>query len=203
VREKLSVSLRLSGLLTLLFAVVYGGANWLNSQRIDLHEFYFRWELGIPFVPWLIYVYLSLQLLLFLTIVVLDTQGLRLYAKAFTFATLAAAAAHLLLPARLGFPRPAVVPGYESIYRTLYALERPYNMVPSLHITYAAMTVLILTAEGGALWFRVVLWLWMALITASVLLVHQHHILDIAAGAALGSVAARYYRRERTAMVIR
>ncbi|MGH9723185.1 MAG: hypothetical protein ACRD8O_23485, partial [Bryobacteraceae bacterium] len=131
-REKLPLFWKLSALLTILFVVVYGGTNWINSQRADVHRLYFDWELGIPFVPWMMWVYFSLNLYLALTLFLLDVPGLKLYAKTFALATLVGGAVHLVLPARLGFDRPAI------------PLDMPYNLVPSMHVTYATMTASIL-----------------------------------------------------------
>ncbi|MEP6686074.1 MAG: hypothetical protein ABJB22_04785, partial [Verrucomicrobiota bacterium] len=48
--KSLAVSAGLSG----LFLVVYGGCNWITSQRSDVGLLSFEWERHIPFVPLLI-----------------------------------------------------------------------------------------------------------------------------------------------------
>src|SRR4051812_47978909 len=48
--------------LSALFLVVYGGCNWITSQRHDVGTFYFEWERAIPFVPFLILPYMSIDL---------------------------------------------------------------------------------------------------------------------------------------------
>jgi hypothetical protein len=41
---KFLIAARTSALLSLLFLVVYGGCNWLSSQRSDVGILYFEWE---------------------------------------------------------------------------------------------------------------------------------------------------------------
>src|SRR4026207_802316 len=48
--------------LSILFIVVYGWCNWINSQRHDVRTLYFEWERLIPFVPLMIAPYLSIDL---------------------------------------------------------------------------------------------------------------------------------------------
>ncbi|MGH9659706.1 MAG: hypothetical protein ACRD96_14250 [Bryobacteraceae bacterium] len=183
---------RLSAALTALFVVVYGGTNWINSQRSGHYRLYFDWELAIPFVPPMIYLYLSLNLFLALTLR-LDANALRAYAKAFALATVVAAAIHLALPARLGFDRR----GSGALYAWLYRIELPYNLFPSLHVAYTTMTGRALAGERSGPAFRAAVRLWAGLLVASVVFVHQHHLADVAGGIALGWLCAAYYRYER------
>lgn len=192
--SRLAVFLRSSVWLWILFLVVYGGTNWLNSRRAGPYHWFFGWELGIPFVPWMIWVYLSVNLLLSLALFVLDAAALRTFARVFALTTLAGAAVHLLAPTRLGFPRPDDVPGY-PVYRWLYAVELPYNMFPSLHVTYSAMTALILGRQSRRM--RGLVYAWAGLMAASVLLVHQHHIADVISGLALAWISYRFFLRLR------
>ena len=44
------------------FFVTYGFANWLAAQRADVPSLAFDWERAIPFVPWTIVPYWSIDL---------------------------------------------------------------------------------------------------------------------------------------------
>ena len=48
--------------LSVLFLVVYSGCNWITGQRSHVGSFYFQWERGIPFVPFMILPYMSIDL---------------------------------------------------------------------------------------------------------------------------------------------
>jgi len=182
---------RLAVPLSLLFAVVYFGTNWITARRTDNYQLYFDWELAIPFVPAMIYVYASLLVLLLLPAVTLSRFQLRALARALTITLFVAAVSYLLLPADLGFERPAYVPGYDTVFQTLYALEMPHNLVPSLHIACSILLIVTLFNNMSSLWIRFGLILWGILICASVLLVHQHHVLDVISGLLLGLVTYR------------
>jgi len=125
----------------ILFAVIYFGMNWITARRTDRYQLYFDWELAIPFVPAMIYGYASLLILLLLPAVTLSEPQLRALARALTITLFVAGVSYLLLFADLGFERPAYVPGYDTVFQTLYALEMPHNLVPSLNIACSILLI--------------------------------------------------------------
>jgi membrane-associated phospholipid phosphatase len=182
--------------LLLLFGVVYFGTNWITSRRTDTHRLYLEWELAIPLVPGMIYVYASLLVLLMVPAVTLTRAEMRALARALVAALFIAAAVYLLLPADLGFVRPGQVPGYNAVFQALYALEMPHNLVPSLHVAASILLIAALWRTLTPAWIRAGLLLWGVLLCASVVLVHQHHLLDVATGLLLGYLCYRLvYRR--------
>src|SRR6266516_7809676 len=48
--------------LSILFLVVYSGCNWITARRPGVGTFYFEWEQWIPFVPFMILPYMSIDL---------------------------------------------------------------------------------------------------------------------------------------------
>jgi membrane-associated phospholipid phosphatase len=163
-----------------LFFPVYGTVNWLTNQREDLLDLYLPTELAIPLVPEAIWVYLSMLLLFCLPIFTLSRERARNEALAAILGLFAAATIWLLLPGRLGFER--VLPaGYEALYGTIFALDAPHNLVPSLHVVFSTLTVLACGQNAPGL-ARFGLWIWLVCIMASTLLTHQHHVLDVATG---------------------
>ena len=174
-----------------LFAVVYFGTNWITSQRTGNYRLFFEWELAIPFVPGMIYVYASLLVLLLLPAVTLTRRQLPALARAMLATLFVASVIYLLLPAELGFERPGYVAGHDVVYQALYALELPHNLVPSLHIATSTLLIAAVLHNTSSRWIRLGLILWCMLICVSVLLVHQHHILDVISGLLLGIVNYR------------
>ena len=175
----------------ILFALVYFCTNWITSRRTGNHHLFFDWELAIPFVPSMIYIYMSLLVLLLLPAVILAKLQLIALARAMVVTLFIAAAIYLLLPADLGFDRPDHVPGYDAVFQSLYALELPHNLVPSLHIASSVLLIAAVRNNLSSPWGRAGLILWGILICASVLLVHQHHILDVISGLLLGYLSYR------------
>lgn len=92
-------------------------------------------------------------------------------------------------PLRLAHPRPELSGPWAEAYGWLGWFDRPYNLVPSLHV--AALVVL---WAAGCRRFgpRARPWLhaWALAVALSTLLSWQHHLLDVAAGAALGALAS-------------
>lgn len=180
-RREIAVSLLWVAVLTPLFVAVYGTTNWVASQRTPLGRFYFDWELQIPFVPQMVWGYLSLFAMFFLPMFALREPALHALCRRLALATVASGIFFLAMPAQLGFARPPSVPGYELVFGSLYLLDRPHNLLPSLHIAWSA---LLLHALRGASpgWLRRVFEVWFAIVCVSVVLVHQHHVLDVAGG---------------------
>ncbi len=177
-------------LLSAIFVVVYGGCNWLASQRRHTLRLYFDWELFIPLAPWMIWIYLSLFALFVLPVFCLNRDALLLLSKRIALGVMVSGAAFLLLPAQLGFARAA---SPEGLFAAIYALDHPHNLVPSLHVI---MSGLILGAllEPSPPRLRNVFAAWFVLICASVVLVHQHHVLDVIAGLLVTWVLIRSVR---------
>jgi membrane-associated phospholipid phosphatase len=189
--RKLQLFLVLSVVLVAEFMLVYGGMNWLTSQRNSAYQLYFDWELSIPLIPWMVYFYFSLNLLTALSLLVLSEQEIKRYAQGLGAAILGAGIIFWVVPTKLGFVRLDPVPGYEEIFRRLHAWDLPHNCFPSLHITLSALSVRVMMVRARP-WFRGLLIFWMSLIAASVLLVHQHHLIDIAGGLLLAEACYRY-----------
>jgi membrane-associated phospholipid phosphatase len=188
--RRLAAYLRWSAGLTLLFAATYGATNWIAAQWSSRLRLYFDWELAIPFAPWAIYVYVSINALLTLPLFFLDTNGIGRLGRGFAWTTILAAVAHLVLPADLGWSRPAVPPA--SLLATLFTLDWPHNLAPSLHVAYSALAGLAVWNAARAAWLRTLAAVWATALAASTMLTHQHHLVDVVTGAALGAFA--YFR---------
>ncbi len=171
--------------LSLLFVVVYGGCLWITARRSDVGVFYFEWERAIPFVPFLILPYLSIDLFFILAPFLFPNEHeLSLYARRVTIAILLAGIGFLLWPLRFAFPRPHTAGWLGAAFDLFRVLDAPHNLFPSLHAT-----LLLLLADAYARHTRGPVRLavlgWFVLIGLSPLLTHQHHVIDILGGFAL------------------
>lgn len=195
-RALLWLYLKIMAGLYLLFAVVYGGCNYWAAQQVTHYHFYWQWERSLPFVPGMIYVYFSIGLLFWLPLWALDAARMRRLGKAAVLCMLVAGVCFVLWPARTGFVGPELthdaLQGW--IFAKLHQFDRPYNTVPSLHI--ALSTLVLLACAGGSIWRKGLLLAWWVLMVLAVLLVHQHHVLDVLSGAFLGGLAFAWYQRQ-------
>jgi hypothetical protein len=182
----------LYGLLSILFVVVFGGADWITRHHsVRIHAFW-AFELSIPLVPWMVLPYMTMYaIFLWAPFLLRDERELNGLGIALAKVILISGVCFLALPAELGFP-PAVVPGsvWGSWLRLADRLNLDFDLIPSLHVALFATCVGVYWTRVAP-WTRVLLGLWLALVTASTVLTHQHQLIDAAAGLGLGAWGAR------------
>ena len=114
--------------------------------------------------------------------------------RAYISVMLVAYTGFLLYPT-LAPPRGEIADGGFAVWtlRLMYDLDTPYNCFPSLHVAYAFIAALacyrVHRGVGLAALF------WAALIGVSTLFTKQHYIVDVLAGAAMGSAAYLIFLR--------
>ncbi len=175
------------------FFGAYPTMNWITSLRSGRLHLYVPAELAIPFVPQFIWAYLSMYVLFFLPLIFVPTARMPPLGKQLIAGSLISAALFLLLPAELGFVRtvPAAAP-YASLYAGIFGVDRTFNLVPSLHVIYSS-SITLACADFARPRARFGLLLWLVVIVASTLFVHQHHLLDVAAALAIVLYLRRRY----------
>jgi membrane-associated phospholipid phosphatase len=183
-----------------LFAVVYGGCNWLTAHRSGVGHYYFAWELDIPLMPRMIWLYHSIIILFLMPMFVFTREQVTAIGRAFAAVTVAGGACFLLFPGVAGFARPdyANEPGLQALaFRILYHADNIHNVMPSLHVAYCTLVILSLQRQlqGRVRWL---FWAWLLAIVTSTVLVHQHHLIDLPTGALLGYAGYRLFLRWST-----
>lgn len=192
--------LKIMGALYLLFALVYGGANYWAAQQPVHYHYFAEWERALPWLPGFIYVYFSIGLLFCLPLFVLTTRQISQLGRAAASCMGVAGICFVLWPGTVGFVDPHSLQQLDPLTRWLFAAlmqwDKPYNTAPSLHV---ALSVLVACATCWPRlqprWLAWGVWCWLALILVSVVLVHQHHMLDVVTGALLGLAGFVVYRR--------
>lgn len=181
-------------LVGLAFFSVYPTMNWLTGLRAHQYALFIEPELGVPFIPAFIWLYLSMYGLFALPPFFLGPESLRRLGKELILATVLSGVVFLVLPARLGFER--VLPDdafHRAVFETLFAVDRPFNLVPSLHVVYSTAIILAISAQLG-LRGKFLLLAWLVLVMASTVLVHQHHFLDVISGFLLAWFMRSFWR---------
>jgi len=183
-----------AGLAGVAFFAVYPTLNWLTSLRRNRFRLYWPPELGIPFVPQFIWAYLSMYILFLMPLFLLPVERMPPLGRQLIAGTLASGALFLLLPADLGFMRMIPPdPIYARIYQGIFGIDRPHNLVPSLHVVWSC-TIILACADIARGFARGLLYIWLAIVVMSTVLVHQHHILDVVAGIVLVFIIRRSHR---------
>jgi membrane-associated phospholipid phosphatase len=181
------------------FLICYGGCIAITAARAPVPTLAFAWEKHIPFVPAMIVPYMSMDLIFLSSFFLCTTRlGLSTHVKRLALTIGVATACFLLFPLQMGSHRPVIDGMWALWFAPLDAMDRPYNLAPSLHI--AQWTVLwVVYARHTRSWLKALVALWFALIYASTLLTWQHHLLDVVTGQALGLLALYCFReRERS-----
>jgi len=168
------------------FFLSYGWVNQFTSGRSDVGVAVEAWEHNIPFVPWLMLPYMSIDafyavsLLLFRKRRALDRHAFRLL-----FSTIISIIGFLLYPLQFSFSVPKAE-GFNGVLQSvLFGFDKPYNQAPSLHISLLII-LWVVYAKKLQGFFRLVLHIWFLVIAVSVLLVYQHHFIDVWTGALVG-----------------
>jgi membrane-associated phospholipid phosphatase len=142
--------------------------------------------LAIPFVAPAVVVYLSLFPMLWLAPFALPTRGeLRTFARAIAWMIVVAGIGFLALPSEPAHSVARIDGPIGSVFRFADAINLRYNMLPSLHVAMAMGCAAFYSAHGRGR-AKLFWWTWSAAIAVSTLLTHQHHVVDVVTGVALG-----------------
>ncbi|HEY7215689.1 MAG TPA: phosphatase PAP2 family protein [Thermoanaerobaculia bacterium] len=203
----LRFSLPLAYLFSKIFFSIYGGASLLARLRGAREAFHFDWEMRLPFVPSVAIVYLSVPLLLLLAPFILRTwRSFTPFFLTLTAETLVGGLFFLLLPMAQGYPHREAYGIGGAVFHLADRLNLDYNEFPSLHVAFAVTAAIVYGRRCG--WLGKTLFgLWAVTVTFSTLLMHEHHLIDLAGGAALGIAAVATVQRwasgERTLEALR
>jgi hypothetical protein len=171
------------------FFASYGFANWLASRRTGVGSIVFPWEQSIPFMPWTIIPYWSIDLLYVVSVFLCTTEReLDRHAQRLLLVQLISIAFFIAFPLRFSFPRPDTGGVSGTLFRVLGSFDQPFNQAPSLHIGLLVVIWTRLHAHTP-LRLRWLLHVWMALIGLSILTTYQHHFIDLPTGLLVGFFA--------------
>ncbi|WP_332877662.1 phosphatase PAP2/dual specificity phosphatase family protein [Massilia sp. S19_KUP03_FR1] len=165
-----------------LFFTSYAWSNWLASQRVDIPSLYFAWERHIPFIPWTILPYWSIDFFYAGSFFLWSTRAMLLtHAKRLLAAQLISVACFVAFPLRFAFEHPPAHGWAGTLFTLLGGFDKPFNQAPSLHISLLLILWVAYAARARGGW-RWLLHGWFALIGVSVLTTYQHHFIDVPSG---------------------
>jgi membrane-associated phospholipid phosphatase len=115
-------------------------------------------------------------------------------------AILIAGVCFLLFPAQVAFPPPPDFGAFPNLYHFADRLSLTYNLVPSLHVALSTICIVVFAARTRIIW-KIVLWTWSAAIAVSTVLIHKHHLLDVATGFFLAWIVLKFFYHRFSAAV--
>uniref|UniRef100_UPI00097BD337 phosphatase PAP2 family protein n=1 Tax=Pelomonas sp. KK5 TaxID=1855730 RepID=UPI00097BD337 len=181
-----------------LFYLCYGLANWWAGRQAEVPSLAFEWERGIPFWPWTIFPYWTINVFYAISpFLARDKHTLDRHALRLLTATLVACSCFVLWPLHFSFGIPPVSGAPALLFDALRGFDKPFNQAPSLHIALALILWDWYRQFLRGLVARAVLHLWTFAICASVLTTWQHHFIDIPTGALLGMACIWLWPLER------
>ena len=177
-------------LLAPLFFTLYGWANnyCVALPKESINEIVYDWEKYIPFIPFTIVPYWSIDLLYGLSLFLPMTKFIqRQHALRLLIATPVAVFFFYCFPMTFSTPKPECFGLWKSLFDALMGFDKPFNQSPSLHIILLVILWRIYLPHLGRI--SKLLWnFWCFLIGISVLTTFQHHFIDIPAGFLAGVV---------------
>ena len=177
--------------LVLLFVVGYFavGHSRDSAQAFDLNT---HFDDLIPFVPASIWIYVWVFPAALMPLFVVRCPRLfRLTAAAYAIAIAVSLVCFTLLPVtsqRLRAPRSALDPGQASdwLVALVYAVDPPYNLFPSLHLSIAALAALSVWSASRR--YGLIAFVAVILVGVSVCTAKQHFVLDVVGGLVVGTL---------------
>ena len=168
------------------FFASYGFANWVASLREEVGDIVFEWEHLIPFVPWTIVPYWSIDFLYGVSLFVCASrEELDIHGRRLLCAQVVSVSCFLLFPLRFAFQRPETDGVFGLMFDVLMGFDKPFNQAPSLHIALLVIIWVIFLRYVSGPW-RWTLHALFTLIGVSVLTTYQHHFIDVPTGLWLG-----------------
>ena len=173
---------RLINLIILSFVGAgYTLINFLLQYNAPYPSVNMSWENHIPFVSWMIFPYLSyFTMALFVFTLHHTREKLAIYMFQLLFVAFITYSIFILLPYQNAFTRPEeTYTGIKHLLFTLLNQDLPYNQLPSFHISYSLLYALIVINYTQYTWLKILSGFWFIVICLSVLVLFQHHFLDI------------------------
>lgn len=190
---------------TLFYDIQFSGLNNINSVwSKKVYNLVTPIDSALPFIPLMIVPY-SWSILLFCAsfFMVKTPEQLSLLTKRLILATLFACLIFYVFPAKFSFERPTVLGWAYYGYQFLHITDKPFNQLPSLHVTYAVLLGMSLWQISKSALYRLALCCICNLIIVSTVLTYQHHLLDIAGGLLLAVLVSMMAHNLRNNLVLK
>jgi len=168
------------------------GADALTTHRATRVRVHFNAELGIPFVPEAVVIYISIYLLFVAApFIIRERNDFFALFMTLNLVVLASGFGFLALPAQLAYASPKDLGAFPGLFRLVDRLNLSYNLVPSLQVAMSVLYVAVFSGRAGSRG-KLLLWLWAGASAASSVLTHQEHVIGVVTGVGLALAAYQF-----------
>lgn len=183
--------------LGMLFFLLYGSANEFASLTSPHPAWLFAWEKHIPFIDLFIVPYMSSDVVFIIAFLLGQTRiELRTVAVRVAFIVLLSVSIFIVMPLQFSYIKPDIT-HFQFLF-TLLETDKPFNQLPSLHVSFAIIFWFSMRRHIKPLWLKVLLGSWLLLIIISTLFVFQHHFIDLPTGLLVGFLAVFFFNPRRS-----
>lgn len=172
----------------LLFSLVWTAAHELSDLRAVRLPLTFAWEADIPFQPWILPLYFSLDAAVIALPLIFRSGREALPPMSLLLVQVVIAAPFfVLLPIENAYTNdmPTGVWGAYLFEPLGMKNVSQWNQTPSLHVTYSLTVATVISRRFGGparRWVTPLAFAWAVPVSISTMLVHEHHVICVAGG---------------------
>ncbi|WP_339012568.1 phosphatase PAP2 family protein [Fusobacterium animalis] len=185
--------------ISIFFVIFYKGAEFYTYTVDNVPSYFMEWERNIPFLPVFMLPYMTSASFFLVTIFLEKNENsLKLLMKRAIFLTVVSTFIFVIFPMKFYFPKPEIDNQIlKFLFYLLGKLDSNFNQCPSLHVSFAFLSVSVYCREVKSKFLKVFLSLWGFLLAISILFVYQHHFIDFIGGILIFLITCIIFPRKK------
>ena len=199
VDKLLKLKVKCTIFISIFFVIFYKGAEFYTYTVDNVPSYFMEWERNIPFLPVFMLPYMTSAPFFLVTIFLEKNENsLKLLMKRAIFLTVVSTFIFVIFPMKFYFPKPEIENQiFKTLFHILDLLDSSFNQCPSLHVSFAFLSVTVYYREIKSKFLKVFLCLWGFLLAISILFVYQHHFIDFVGGTLIFFITCIIFPRKK------
>lgn len=195
----LKLKIKYTIFISIFFIAMYKGAEFYTYTVKNVPSYFMEWEKNIPFLPIFMLPYMTSAPFFLITIFLeKNRNSLNLHMKRAIFLTVVSVIIFIVFPMKFSFQKPEIVnPIFKSLFYILGQLDSSFNQCPSLHVSFAFLSVVVYYKQIKSKFLKIFLCIWGFLLAISILFVYQHHFIDFVGGTLMFLITCVIFPRKK------
>lgn len=195
----LKLKIKYTIFISIFFTAMYKGAEFYTYTVENVPSYFMEWEKNIPFLPIFMLPYMTSAPFFLITIFLeKNRNSLNLHMKRAIFLTVVSVIIFIVFPMKFSFQKPEIVnPIFKSLFYILGQLDSSFNQCPSLHVSFAFLSVVVYYKQIKSKFLKIFLCIWGFLLAISILFVYQHHFIDFVGGTIMFLITCIIFQRKK------